>query len=204
MSALTLTAIAAALGLLCFFEPCTIATHTLFSVRAHARPRAARFLELAILWATRTLFIVALLLLISLLVAAPPWSGYAPSLIVAVMATVYLVSRFVYVPVPHLEFWRLLHGAETLPPAVKLGLTLPACTLPLFLIVAALAVTSASMPLAAAAGLLFASLFTLPTAILAVTGMTHRLRHLLNASAATTSYLTAALLYAGAAYLLAR
>jgi cytochrome c-type biogenesis protein len=204
MSALTLSAIAATLGLLSFFEPCTIATHTLFSVRVHTKPRAARILDLATLWMTRTLLVVSLLLLAVMFVPAPAWGGYAPSLILAVMASVYIVSRFVYVPVPHLALWRLLPSAEVLPPAVKLALTLPACTLPLFLIVAALAVTFDSAPHAAAAGLLFASLFTLPTAVVAMTGLTRRLQHLLEASAATTSYLTAALLYGASVYLLAR
>lgn len=47
---------AAALGLLSFFEPCTIATHTLFSARAHADLRAARHGALLGLWITRSAF----------------------------------------------------------------------------------------------------------------------------------------------------
>ncbi len=199
MMSTSLLGIAALLGVLLFFEPCTIATHTLYSARVHAEPGAARSVSLGTLWATRSALVVFVLLLAVMLTPVPAWGEYAPAAILAAMATVYIVLRFVYVPVPHLEFWRLLPGAEALPAAVKLGLTLP-----LFLIVLALAVSFDSAPHAAAAGLLFAGLFTLPTAVVAFTGASRRSRHLLEVSATVTFYLTAALLYAAAVYLLAR
>jgi cytochrome c-type biogenesis protein len=200
--AAALLASAVLLGALSFFEPCTIATHTLFSVRAHARPRAACLGELALLWASRSLLAAGLLVAVAAFVAAPDWGGYRPSLALAAMASVYLVSRFVYIPVPHLEFWRLLPSGDRWPQAVKLGLTLPACTLPLFLILATLAATSGSRLLAAAAGVLFASLFTLPTALAALTGLAAAMPRLLKGAALATPYLTAALLYGAALYLL--
>ncbi|MBI3576209.1 MAG: hypothetical protein HY083_11255 [Gammaproteobacteria bacterium] len=202
MSALMLVVVASVLGALSFFEPCTIATHTLFSVRARARARPACCHELLLLWATRSLLVSGLLAVAVLLTPPPSWGAVLPSVILAVMASVYIVSRFVYLPVPHLEFHRLVPGNLHLPPAVRLGLTLPACTLPLFVIVLGMAITIDSYTLAVAGGLLFASLFTLPTAITAVVGLSAAGRRFLKASALATSYLTAGLLYAAAAYLL--
>lgn len=202
MTAAVLIATASALGLLSFFEPCTIATHTLFSARAHAHPWSACRHELFVLWLTRSLLVTGLLAVAVLLSPPPKWGEVLPSVILAVMASVYIVSRFVYVPVPHLEFHRLVPGRVRLSAAVRLGLTLPACTLPLFVIVLGMVVTLDSFALALAGGLLFASLFTLPTAVVAVTGLSVSGQRFLKASALATSYITAGLLYAAAVYLL--
>jgi len=99
MTGMTLAVTAAVLGALSFFEPCTIATHTLFSVRAHARPWPGCCRELLTLWATRSLLAVGLLLLAVTLTTPPDWSGVLPSAILATMATLYIVSRFLYIPV---------------------------------------------------------------------------------------------------------
>ncbi|MEK7815876.1 MAG: hypothetical protein AAB294_03545 [Pseudomonadota bacterium] len=202
MTALALVATASVLGLLSFFEPCTIATHTLFSARAHAWARPACCHELLVLWATRSLLASGLLALAVLLTPPPSWGAVLPSVILAVIASVYVISRSVYLPVPHLEFHRLVPGHVRLPPAVRLGLTLPACTLPLFVIVLGMAITLDSYALAVAGGLLFAAFFTLPTAITAVVGLSVAGQRFLKASALATSYLTAGLLYAAAAYFL--
>lgn len=202
MTAAVLVATASVLGLLAFFEPCTIATHTLFSVRAHARPWLVCRRELFVLWFTRSLLVAGLLAVAVLLTPSPAWGAVLPSVILAVMASVYIVSRFVYLPVPHLKFHRLLPDGVRLPSAVRLGLTLPACTLPLFAIVLGMAITLDSYALAVTGGLLFASLFTLPTAVAAVVGLSAAGRRFLKASALATSYLTAGLLYAAAVYLL--
>ena len=197
------TMTAAALGLLSFFEPCTIATHTLFSARVHADRRAARHGALLGLWITRGLFSVGLLLAVVMLTAPPRLHGYGPSVALSVMATVYLLSRLVYLPVPHLEAWKLLPGGAALPHAAKLGLTLPACTLPLFVVVAALVAAQDSWLLAAVSGVLFATLFTAPTAVAALVGVSGAGRRFLQRAARATPYGTAALLYGGAIYVLA-
>lgn len=202
MTAPILLATATVLGLLAFFEPCTIATHTLFSARAHAAMRPQCCHELLELWLTRSLLSIGLLLFAVALITPPVWGPYLPSVALAVMASVYIVSRFVYLPVPHLEFWKLLPGGMELPQSVKLGLTLPACTIPLFVVVLGLAVSAGSLALALAAGLLFATLFTLPTAMTALTGLSDGGRRFLNFSAVATSYITAVLLYGAAVYLL--
>lgn len=194
--------IAAVLGLLAFFEPCTIATHTLFSARVHARARAACCQELATLWCTRVLLVTGLLLVAVMLTPSPSWGPMGLAATLTAMASVYMVSRFIYVPVPHLEFHRFVPDGDRLAPAVRLGLTLPACTLPLFIIVLGVTITLDSYVLALAGALAFASLFTLPTAIAAVTGLSTGGRKFLKASARSTSYLTAGLLYAAAAYFL--
>ncbi len=202
MTAWALVLATAVLGALSFFEPCSIATHTLFSVRVHARPRPACCRELLTLWATRSLLAVGLLLLALAVTAPPAWGTYVPSVILTVMATVYIVSRFQYIPVPHLEFHKLIPGGESLSHAAQLGLTLPACTLPLFIIVLGLTITLDSYGLAVVGGLVFAGLFTLPTAVTSVTGLSGAGQRFFKASALATPYITALLLYGAAVYLL--
>ena len=202
MTTFHLLATASVLGLLSFFEPCTIATHTLFSVRVHGAAQAQRRRELISLWLARCSLSMGLLLSAVAITTPPGWGRVLPGVALMLMASLYLVSRAVYIPVPHLEFWRLLPGAVDLPQAMKLGLTLPACTLPLFIILAALSITLDSSADAAVAGLLFATVFTLPTALTAYLGLSEAGRRFLHAAALITAYLTAALLYGTAAYLL--
>ncbi len=199
---LTWAAVVVTLGLLAFFEPCTVATHTLFSARTHALPGAARYRELAVLWATRSTLLAGLLILAVAATEPPVWGNMFPGIALAVMASVYIVSRFVYLPVPHLEFHRMLPGDTRLSHAVRLGLTLPACTQPLFVIVLGMTITLDSYAAAMAGGMMFASLFTVPTAMAAVAGLSAHSLRLLNFSASATSYITAGLLYAAAVYLL--
>lgn len=206
MSAVLVYTTAGALGTLAFFEPCTIATHTLFAARTHGDWRATRWQSLLALWATRSALIVGLLTLAVAVFDTPQWHRGLASLALGAMASVYLLSRLWYIPVPHLAFNRLLSAAPEckrpdLRQAMELGLTLPACTLPLFIIVATLVVTLGSARDAAAVGLLFASLFTLPTAISAIAGVGDRGRRFLRAAAHTTPVVTAALLYGGALWL---
>jgi cytochrome c-type biogenesis protein len=190
------------LGALAYFEPCTIATHTLFTVRAHGQGRTSCRQSLLTIWITRSMLVIGLLTLLVWATEPPAWGPYLPSLILSVMATVYLISRFTYIPVPHLAFHRLLPGGSRLPQALQLGLTLPACTIPLFVVVAGLAVSVDSMGLAVLAGLLFAGFFTLPMAWAAFKGIHAEGRELLNRAARGSSYLTAVLLYGAALYLL--
>ena len=196
-----LLATAVTLGALSFFEPCTIATHTLFTVRAHGQGRTGCCQSLLAVWVTRTLLVAGLLAALVWVTEPPTWGAYAPSAILAAMATIYLVSRFVYIPVPHLAFHRLLPGGARLPHAIQLGLTLPACTIPLFVVVAGLALTVDSIAFAALAGLLFAGFFTLPMVFAAFKGIHAEGRELLNRAAQGSPFLTAILLYGAAAYL---
>lgn len=197
-----LLASAALLGLLAFFEPCTIATHTLFSARTHQAPRTGCCRSLLAVWVTRSILSGVLLVIAVLVIPPPVWGPYLPSIILAAMAIVYIVSRFAYLPVPHLEFFRLLPGGRSLPFAVQLGLTLPACTIPLFVVVAGLAVTVDSVAFAALAGLLFAALFTAPLAVASFKGVHADGRDLLGHAAKGSPYLTAVLLFGAALYLL--
>lgn len=192
---------AAALGILAFFEPCTIATHTVFAARTHQGASRHRAAELILLWATRSLLCVGLLLLaVTGIPSGLP--GPATAIIaLLVMGSVYLVSRYLYVPVPHLAFHRLLPGGARLPHAMQLGLTLPACTIPLFAVVAGLSSVVGDTRLAVAAGLLFAGLFTLPTAWAGWHGVGEGMQRVLTAAARSVPVLTALLLF-GAALLI--
>ncbi len=191
---------AALLGLLAFYEPCTMATHTLFSVRLHQQSGARLFTPVFLLWLIRSAFLSTLLALAVFLTTPFVWNGYFPSLILALIATVYIVSRFVYLPVPHLELYRLWPQADAIPEPVRLGLTLPACTLPLFLIVTGMSIQVGSVIFAILAGLLFSSLFTLPVMIFSLRGMKDQ--HLLDQLARSTPFFTAGLLYVSALVLL--
>ncbi len=197
-----LLATAALLGVLAFFEPCTIATHTLFSARAHRTSSRRCCRSLVAVWLARSLLSAILLVVVVLVTAPPTWGPWLPSLILSVMASVYLVSRFAYIPLPHLEFHRMLPGGRALPFPVQLGLTLPACTIPLFLVVAGIAATVDSAGFAALAGLLFATLFTAPMAITAFRGLQEDGLQLLNRAAIGSPYFTAFLLFGAALYML--
>ncbi len=193
---------AALLGLLAFFEPCTIATHTLFSVRIHQAENKQCCQNLISVWLSRSALLVILFVLAVFLFDTPQWDPYLPSIILTVMAFIYVASRFTYLPVPHLEFYKLLPRSKTLPTSVQLGLTLPACTLPLIMVTAGMAVTVNSIGYAVIAALLFASLFTLPMVIAAYKGMHSDGQQLLNRAAKGSPYLTAVLLFGTALFLL--
>ncbi len=201
MATLLLTT-AGVLGLLAFFEPCTIATHTLFAVRAHQNP-ARRFPALLAIFFSRALLVIVLLLSLVALFPALRWSPVFTGGILLFLAAVYIVSRFTYVPIPHLEFYKLLPSSWTQNPGVRLGLTLPACTIPLFAVTAGLAVTVNSFPAAALAGFLFATLFTLPTAIAMFRGVSSSGRVVLERSSRITPFITAFLFILAAGYSIA-
>lgn len=197
-----LLALSVLLGLLAFFEPCTIATNTLYAVRAHRAPARACCQGLLMVWLIRSLLLAGLLVLATALTAPPAWGPWLPSLILAAMAVIYVISRFVYLPIPHLAFHRLIPEGERLPDGVRLGLTLPACTLPLVLVVGGLAVTVDSLAFAALSGVLFATLFTLPMVVASWRGLHADGQELLARAARGAPWLTAALLLGTALFLL--
>ncbi len=203
MSLLTILLITAMMfGLLAFFEPCTIATHTIFAVRSHHQEKSRRYRVLLHIWLIRSLLLSAIFSLAVILLPVPQWGVYLPSIMLTLMAALYLLSRYAYIPVPHLALYRLLPGLRSLSQVVRLGLTLPACTLPLLVVVGALAVTLDSVAAAVLAGLVFAALFTAPLAWAAMHGFDEDMLNLLNKSAVGSPYLSASLLLGGALVLL--
>lgn len=109
------------------------------------------------------------------------------------IAAVYIISRYSYIPIPHVDFSRLLPLKLKNQHAIQLGLTLPACTIPLFIVVTGMTITVNSVVFALTAGLLYAVMFTLPTAIVIFTGISSKKRGLLNNAAQITPYITAGL-----------
>jgi len=193
---------AATLGALAFFEPCTIATHTLFAARAHDKSTVSRLLDIFIIWFVRTLLLVFLFVLATQFVGAGKIDRVTASIVLVVMASVYLISRKIYIPVPHLEFFRLLPFSSKLPDAVRLGLTAPACTLPLLVILIVLVVSVNSLSVTILSALLFATLFSAPIFVAATTGINESGRDFLGKAANGAPYLTAVLLFAAAGYLI--
>jgi len=193
---------AAALGALAFFEPCTIATHTIFAVRAHGKNPASRLLDIFGIWLVRSLLLILLFTLATQLTDTPDIDTTTAGMVLVVMASVYLISRKIYIPVPHLEFFRLLPYSAKLPDAVRLGLTAPACTLPLLVILIVLVVSVNSFAWSITAAVLFATLFSVPIFIATITGINESGRDFLSRAASGAPYLTAVLLFAAASYLL--
>jgi len=193
---------ATVLGLLAFFEPCTIATHTLYSVKLNQSENRSCCQNLFAVWLSRSLLLIVLFTSVVFFSKPPVWNAFLPSIILSVMAIIYIVSRFIYIPVPHLEFYRLLPFSRQLPHSIQLGLTLPACTLPLIIIVGGMSVTLHSVSLAALSGLLFATLFTAPMVIASYKGLDKDGLELLNRAAKGSPYFTAVLLFSLALYLL--
>lgn len=191
-----LLASAAVLGLLGFFEPCTIATHTLFAVRANRNP--ARWRGLALLAAARSAVLAGLFAAAAAL-GLRDIAPVAGTAVLLVLGAVYLLTIKVYLPVPHIELHRMLPRGTAVPESLKLGLTLPACTLPLILVVGLLAALSRNVPEAALAGVLFAGMITAPTVWYSVRGMSESDRGLLGRLAHFSHYLTTLLLWGGAA-----
>jgi cytochrome c-type biogenesis protein len=191
---------AAILGFLAFFEPCTIATHTLFAVRAHHDVRMQRALALAQLTLART-GLLALIFVAAAAVGLAALPSRVAMVMLSVIGLIYLVTRKIYLPVPHLEFFRLLPGQDHLSHGFKLGLTLPACTLPLVLIVSILSALTRQPVVAVLAGVVFALMFTLPTLWGSAHGLGAEARAFLARAALFSPYLTTVLLW-GAAFLI--
>jgi len=190
------------LGLLAFFEPCTIATHTLFSARAHQKNVTNRVMDITLIWGSRSLLLTILFSVAIALTSAPEVNAVTTSIVLIVMASVYLISRKIYIPVPHLEFFRLIPHSSRFPDSIKLGLTAPACTLPLLIILIVLVVLVNSLSMAIFSALLFATLFSVPVFVVAFSGINESRKDFLSKAANGTPYLTAALLFSVAFYLL--
>ena len=196
MIELSILMLAAVLGLLAFFEPCTIATHGLFAEYAHRRPAGACCQSLLAVWLSRTLLLLVLFGAPVLLFEPLSLSPSAQRIGLLVLGSVYLISRRIVLPVPHIEFARLIPGGKRLGRAVTLGLTIPACVIPLLLVVGVGIQQTGSLGAAALAAVLFAGLFSLPMALAAREGLTPETRDLFSRSARAAPYVTATLLFA--------
>ena len=196
MNALLLVT-AAGLGLLAFFEPCTIATHTLFAVRANHDAARRRWIALTQLVLSRTVLLAALFGITAWL-GLESLSVNTATALLSVIGAIYLVSRKIYLPVPHIEFFRLIPQHGHLPQALKLRLTLPACTLPLVAVVGVLSALTRRPDMAMLAGLTFAAMFSLPTVWDSVRGLNATHRTFLGKAANASPYITTLLLWSGA------
>ena len=188
---------AAVLGLLAFFEPCTIATHTLFAVRTHQNVARQRWQALVQLFMSRMTLLAGVFAAAAWLGLSSISSAMAISMLGGIGA-VYLITRKVYLPVPHLEFFRLLPGHAHWPQALKLGLTLPACTLPLVAVVGVLSALSQQPAAALLAGVIFGAMFSLPTLWDSLHGLDAAHRSFLGKAASASPYITALLLWSAA------
>ena len=192
---------AAVLGLLAFFEPCTIATHTLFSARLNKEAKQCCSKLLSV-WLSRSGLLILIQVTAVYFIEPPEWGATLPSILLFVIAMLYLISRFVYIPIPHLAFYKLMPASHKLSDAIKLGLTLPACTVPLVVLLTGISVTLGSILYSAIAGLLFSSLFTLPLVVTSIKGVSKNSRDFLQHAAKGSPFFTATLLIGLSLYLL--
>ena len=180
-----------------FSSPAPCATHSLFALRASRDTARNRRLTLVLLVAARTALLAAIF-------GTAAWAGLNQLSAGAAMAmlggtgALYLASRKIYLPVPHFEFFRVLPGHARLAPGLKLGLTLPACTLPLVAVVGVMSALSRRPDLAILAGFLFAGMFSLPTLWDSARGFDAPHRAFLGKAATASPYITALLLWSGA------
>ncbi len=193
------------LGLLAFFEPCTIATHTLFSVRTH-QPNPQRWIFLLQLLLSRTA-LLATLFVSAASIGLSKISQCQALIMLIVIGSIYLLTRKTYLPVPHLELFRLLPSHllpdhANLSQGLKLGLTLPACTLPLVAVVGVLAALSQQTATALLAGVIFTVMFSLPTVWDSVRGLNAAHLAFLGKAASISPYITALLLWGAALIIL--
>jgi len=188
------------LGGLAFFEPCTIATHTMLAAQCHRAGGRERWKPLLSMWLSRLGLLALLLLLLLLLLPPIHWGREFKAGLLLFLAVVYIVSRFRYLPIPHLELFRIWPGGQNLPLAIRLGWTLPACTLPLFGVVAAITLSVHTLAFALLAAAIFGTLFSLPVIIFALMGLRPSVRRLLTAAAQLTPFLTAMVLLGAALY----
>lgn len=193
---------AAVLGLLAFFEPCTIATHTLYSARTYQN-RANRTLpgNLLQVWLSRSALLSIVLAGGVRLTAPLSLSSATQAGVLGILALLYLISRLVYIPIPHAAFYLLIPGGRKLPYGIQLGLSLPACTLPLILIVMAIAAQVDSLLFTVIAACLFATLFSLPMAFSMYYGVHAETQAFLKRAARASPYVTAVILLSWAFYL---
>lgn len=193
-----LVLVAATLGLLAFFEPCTIATHTLFAARSSQLAATQRYKALAQLLLSRSVLLAGLFT-VAATVGVDALSPTHASAILGVIGAVYVVTRRFYLPVPHLEFFRLIPEGTHLSDGLKLGLTLPACTLPLVAVVGAIAAVGQRADIAALAGLVFSAMFSLVTIWDSMRGLRQPHLVFLGKAATASPYVTALALWGGAA-----
>jgi len=189
------------LGFLAYFEPCTIATHTLYSVKVNRASHKACCQSLFAVWFSRSILLTILFVSAVVFTNPPLWNAISPSIILSIMAMIYVISRFVYIPVPHLAFYKFIPSSSRLPHSIQLGLTLPACTLPLVIVVGGMAVSLDSVWFAALSALLFSTLFILPMVYLALKGFNDDELDILNRAAKVSPYITSILLLSLAVYL---
>ena len=190
--------LATLLGSLAFFEPCTVAVHALYMERSSRSGSRGCWRASLTVWVVRILLVTLPLLLAIELLPPLSISRDQAALVLTLMGILYLFSRQHYIPVPHLAFHRLIPAGSRLPQGVRLGLTLPACTLPLYVVLLGVVLIYHSQMAALLAGFLFATAFTLPMLLVALHGMRAGGSRLLARAAVVTPYVTAGLLFLAA------
>ena len=188
---------AAGLGFLAFFEPCTIATHTLFAARLSHETVQQRRLALVKLMLSRTLLLM-MIFGIAGWIGLQAFSAGTAMTMLGVIGAIYLISRRIYLPVPHIAFFRMIPGHAHISQGIKLGLTLPACTLPLVLVVGVISALTRRPDVAALAGFIFAGMFSLPTLWNSTHTVNATHRAFLGNAANLSPYITTLLLWSGA------
>ncbi len=111
----------------------------------------------------------------------------------------YTISRYAWIPIPHIRWYRLWGKGESHPLYLQLGLTIPACTIPLTISIIGWGMLKGQWPAAAALMAGYATGLSLPVFIITVMGMHPMVRAVLS-PAARTPWITAIGLAVAAGY----
>ncbi|VAX23839.1 hypothetical protein MNBD_IGNAVI01-918, partial [hydrothermal vent metagenome] len=121
------------------------------------------------------------------------WKTVSPEIIFVILAAVYFISRYSYIPIPHIDFSFFLPSKLKEQDSIKLGVTLPACTIPLFIVVIGISLTVHTFTFALIAAVVYSVMFTLPTIVTVFKGASVKTRKIFGTTARITPFITSGL-----------
>lgn len=151
------------MGLLAFLEPCTIATYSINSVRLYHATTSEKTVAIVQLFILKFLFLLVLFSLLIYLFDAMTISNLFIIYTLLVFASMFFLGKFIYFHIPHFEFFRLLPNSEKFSQSLKLSLSIPACNIPIIILLSFLVINTHSYGIAAWSAALFTFFYILPT-----------------------------------------
>jgi cytochrome c-type biogenesis protein len=164
------------LGLLAFLEPCTIATYSINSARIHKlddKEQAKNIFQL--------LFFKSILLMIIFSAVTYLFSEVSTLFIGSVLilfSILFIVGQKVYFHIPHIDLYKLMPHSQKLSQTLKLSLSIPACNIPIIILLSLVLINAHSYPLAIISAIIYTFFYTLPTIYLIVVGFKTKTKEL--------------------------
>jgi len=190
------------LGLVSFLEPCSIATYTLNSARLHKGQTKEKLLGLSQMLIIKSLLLIAIFNLLVYILKETNIPSLVFIIALLVFASMFILSKFIYFYIPHLEFFRCLPKHQNLSQSLKLSLSIPACNIPMILLMSFLLINAHSYLVATLAAILFTFFYTLPTLYFITRGFSPKIRTFFGSLGGVMPTLTAIFFVFIALYLL--